>query len=142
MIQNYSAAMESRGTAFAPTFRLPLVSGGAWSETAASISKASSSISHLESALLVLRIDCWWREKRPSAPTLFADELALVLDLIRTSPSAGERSKRLDGQDVRRTLREKTRHYVYHFADDDEETAVVIAVWATERGRGPSLRFG
>lgn len=89
-----------------------------------------------------LRIDAWWRENRPAAPTLFAEELAQVLELLRGSPDAGETYKRLQGQAVRRTLLEKTRHYVYHFVDDDDETVVVIAIWSTERGHGPPLRLG
>jgi plasmid stabilization system protein ParE len=85
-------------------------------------------------------IDTWWRENRPEAPDLFRDELAAVLDLLASSPHAGETYKRLAGHAVRRTLLERTRRYVYHFVADDE-TVLVVAVWGTERGQGPRLRL-
>jgi plasmid stabilization system protein ParE len=85
------------------------------------------------------RADAWWREHRPASPRLFADELGLALDLLSVSPGAGEVYKNLGGRALRRTLLEKTRQYVYHYAED--ETVIVIAIWSTERGHGPPLRF-
>jgi plasmid stabilization system protein ParE len=88
-----------------------------------------------------IRVDDWWRQNRPEAPTLFIDELVAALELLRTSPAAGERYKKLKGHWVRRTLLEKTRQYVYHFANDEEGSVIVLAIWGTERRGGPPLRF-
>ena len=85
------------------------------------------------------RVDAWWREHRPASPRLFADELGFVLELLATSPGAGEVYKNLRGRELRRTLLEKTRHYVYHYAES--ETVIVLAIWSTNRGHGPPLRL-
>lgn len=85
-------------------------------------------------------VDAWWRENRKDAPNLFRDELTGILELLASSPRAGEAYKPLAGRTVRRTLLKRTRRYVYHFVLDDE-TVLVIAVWGTERGQGPPLRL-
>ena len=86
------------------------------------------------------RVDAWWRENRQTSPTLFNEELGRVLNLIGDSAGAGMIYKTLGGREVRRTLLEKTRHYVYHYVAED--AVVVVAIWGTERGNGPPLRVG
>ena len=36
-----------------------------------------------------LTIDTWWRENRPAAPSLFADELVAAFGLLAEGPGAG-----------------------------------------------------
>ena len=84
------------------------------------------------------RANAWWREHRPAAPTLFATELAAALATIRIAPSSGAPYGSHEGLLVRRVLMPKTRFHAYYVVDD--EGALVVSVWNSQRGRGP--RFG
>jgi plasmid stabilization system protein ParE len=83
------------------------------------------------------RIDERWRAERPSAPTLFVDELASAVSLLRTSPDMGVPNRARRGQLVRRVLLEATRYHIYYVVDD--EGIEVLTVWSALRGRGPRL---
>lgn len=86
----------------------------------------------------VARIDAWWRENRPEARHLFADELEVVIALLEVAPDAGEPYETLRNRRVRRALMPKTRHYAYHYIVNDD-VLEIIAIWGTQRGDGPPL---
>jgi plasmid stabilization system protein ParE len=81
------------------------------------------------------RIDAWWRENRPSAPDLFADELEQALGALESSPRLGVRYEPRPG--VRRLLLRQTHYHLYFL--EEEERVYVLAVWSAFRGRGPRL---
>jgi plasmid stabilization system protein ParE len=83
----------------------------------------------------VLAIDSWWREHRPSAPDLFAQELEYALRLLKDVPSLGVGYD--DAKRVRRLLLRKTGHHVYFTRS--AEVLSVVAVWSGRRGHGPPL---
>lgn len=85
------------------------------------------------------RIATRWRTERPSASMLFEDEVDAALDLLESSPEIGVGYTTKKGRLVRRVLLERTHYHLYYEVIDDEELRV-LAVWGTQRGRGP--RFG
>ncbi len=86
----------------------------------------------------VARIGAWWRENRPDAPSLFADELEAVIALLEVAPDAGKPYQTPKRRKVRRVLMPKTRQYAYHFVVRDD-VVEIIAIWGTQRGDGPPL---
>ena len=88
-----------------------------------------------EAQAQVDRIDAWWREHRPAAPSLFAEELEAALRTLSATPAAALRYSPKPG--VRRLLLGRTRHHVY--VVERESKLLVVAVWSAYRGRGPRL---
>jgi plasmid stabilization system protein ParE len=89
----------------------------------------------VEAQAQVERIDAWWREHRPAAPSLFAEELEEALRRLAEAPASTVRYPPRPG--VRRLLLPRTRHHLYVL---EEGTRVhVVAVWSAHRGRGPRL---
>jgi plasmid stabilization system protein ParE len=84
-------------------------------------------------------IDRWWRANRPSAPDLFARELAEAKARIETTPDAGTLFTDRHGVPIRRVLLPRTSHYVYYEVDREADVATIVAVWGTPRGRPPVL---
>ncbi len=82
------------------------------------------------------RIHGWWKENRPYARELFIEELAAMLQQIRSQPGLGARYESA-GAGVRRVLMRRTRYHVYYAQEGDE--VVLVSVWGAERGRGPKL---
>lgn len=88
-----------------------------------------------EAQAQVERIDAWWREHRPAAPSLFVEELEEALHRLAEAPASAVRYPPRPG--VRRLLLPRTRHHLYIL---EEGTRVyVVAVWSAWRGRGPPL---
>jgi plasmid stabilization system protein ParE len=88
-----------------------------------------------EAQAQVDRIDAWWRENRPAAPSLFAEELEAALRVLVETPEAAVRYAPKSG--VRRLLLRRTHH---HLSVIEEPARVyVVAVWSAYRGRGPRL---
>ncbi len=85
------------------------------------------------------RIDEWWRQHRPAAANLFADELAEAVLLLEQSPGVGVRYRSVGGRDVRRVYLLRTRYHVYYWHDSGAERVEVIAIWSAQRGHGPRL---
>lgn len=81
----------------------------------------------------------WWIENRPAAPSLFREELAALLGLLRTAPEAGapHAHRRIKG--VRRAPLPTTRYLVYYSYDARRGEVLVLAVWSALRGRSPRL---
>ncbi|MDC0682589.1 type II toxin-antitoxin system RelE/ParE family toxin [Sorangium atrum] len=81
----------------------------------------------------------WWIENRPAAPSLFREELAALLSLLRTAPEAGapHAHRRIKG--VRRAPLPTSRYLVYYVVDRESGEVLVLAVWSALRGRPPQL---
>jgi plasmid stabilization system protein ParE len=79
-----------------------------------------------------------WRENRPAARSLFAEELRRALDQVRAAPQLGSAYEVIRGREHRRVLMPATRHHVYYRVVDSERVRVV-AIWSAVRGRGPTL---
>ncbi|AUX20594.1 hypothetical protein SOCEGT47_010660 [Sorangium cellulosum] len=79
----------------------------------------------------------WWIENRPAAPSLFREELAALLSLLRTAPEAGAPHAHRRIQGVRRVPLPTSRYLVYYVHDPGAEEVLVLAVWSALRGRPP-----
>ncbi|MFL5345468.1 MAG: type II toxin-antitoxin system RelE/ParE family toxin [Hyalangium sp.] len=87
-----------------------------------------------------LAIDSWWRENRPAAPNLFADELVAALGLLADAPGAGRRypARKIPG--LRRLMLPASRYHVYYVHDSEAGIVHVLAIWSAVRGKEPPLR--
>ena len=85
------------------------------------------------------KIEDWWVANRPSAPTLFTDELEEVFQRICDMPGAGVRWPTARRPTLRRVLMPKTQNHVYFRVDEAKQVVHVLAVWGTPRARGPKL---
>lgn len=88
----------------------------------------------------VRRIDAWWRENRLAAPDLFASDLSQAIRPLRGAPEIGPLREVLPGDGVRRILLRQTQFHAYYRFDFNDDCVVIVALWATQRGRAPSLR--
>jgi plasmid stabilization system protein ParE len=84
--------------------------------------------------------DAWWREHRLAAPSLFADELAGALRLLRKFPGIGAPYPPKAELGVRRVLLSKTRYQLYYAYDQEKGLLGVLAIWSCLRGQPPNLR--
>ena len=82
----------------------------------------------------------WWRENRPSAPGLFAQELAVVQSLLATAPELGRPYHESSIPSLRRLLMKQTRYHVYYVYEAQRGEVVVLAIWSAVCGRAPKLR--
>lgn len=87
----------------------------------------------------VEKTDAWWRENRPDAPRLFAEELAGVCSEILRKPLILRPYRERRGVVIRRWLMRKTERHVYFEADVERGVVTVLRVWGARRGRGPKL---
>jgi plasmid stabilization system protein ParE len=83
------------------------------------------------------RIKTWWRKNRPAAPDLFDEEMAVVVEQIRTMPTTGTIYPASFEVTVHRLLMPKTQNHIYYAVRDNE--IVVLSVWDAPRRRGPKL---
>ena len=79
----------------------------------------------------------WWLENRPAARDLFDEELAEVLENIRTTPALGAAYPAKLGVPVRRVLMKRTKTHVFFAVHG--EVIFVVSVWGAQRRRGPKL---
>ena len=83
-------------------------------------------------------IDTWWRNNRPAAPGLFAEELASCLGLLERAPQIGRVYRRhATVRGLRRVLLRASRYHVYYLERPD--VVAVLAVWHSQRGQLPPL---
>jgi plasmid stabilization system protein ParE len=85
----------------------------------------------------ILRLDAWWRENRPLAPDLFAEELAEAFSVVGEMPALGRPYLSREVAGVRRLLLRTTRHHIYYRIGSD--AVIVLRVWGSVLGRGPAL---
>lgn len=83
----------------------------------------------------VERADAWWRENRPAAPDLFANELDQALIALEVAPGLGLRYAPKPG--IRRLLLQRTSYHLYFLVEANR--VYVVALWSAYRGRGPAL---
>lgn len=82
----------------------------------------------------------WWADRRPEVPSLFVDELASTLGLLRTVPLVGSRYSSIHSYDLRRILLKRSLYHVYYTVQPTQTRVIVRAVWHSARGRKPHLR--
>jgi plasmid stabilization system protein ParE len=85
------------------------------------------------------RIEEWWVEHRPAAPTLFTDELEHVFRVICERSDAGVSWPTSRRPKLRRILMPRTENHVYFQIDADGETVYVLSIWGGPRGATPKL---
>ena len=83
------------------------------------------------------RIKTWWQKNRREALDLFDDEMAAVLEQIRTTPSLGTIYVGRFSATVRRILMPETQNHLYYAIRENE--VVVLSVWGAPRAPGPKL---
>ncbi len=88
-----------------------------------------------EARAQVREIDAWWRENRPAAPNLFAEELEDALGTLAETPALGVRYA--PKPNVCRLLLGRTHYHLY--VTEEAARVYVVAVWSAFRGRGPRL---
>lgn len=84
-------------------------------------------------------IEDWWVANRPSAPTLFTDELEEAFLRICDMPGAGVRWPTARRPTLRRILMPRTQNHVYFRVDEARQVVHVLAVWGAPRGQPPKL---
>lgn len=84
-------------------------------------------------------MDRWWRENRPAAPGLLAQELADARRLLATTPELGAPYVERGDVLVRRLLLRKTQNHVYYEIDRAARVVVIIALWGAPKSEGPTL---
>ena len=87
----------------------------------------------------IRRASDWWDQNRPSARSLFRQELRRAFELILSQPSSGPASFDESARDVRRVLLVRSCYYVYYRLDEAENVVEVLAIWHTSRGDPPNL---
>ena len=87
----------------------------------------------------VTMIDSWWRGNRPSAPTLFSQELAAAVGRLQTIPFVGNVYPASPEPGMRRLLMPRTRYHLHCVVLDQKARVLVHAVWHAKRGHGPLL---
>lgn len=85
------------------------------------------------------KIQEWWTGNRPTARSLFLDELDSAERLLRDNPEAGKFYASARKGVVRRILLSRTEHHVYYRYRADRDELVVLMVWGAPRARGPKL---
>jgi plasmid stabilization system protein ParE len=85
------------------------------------------------------KIEQWWVENRPAAPTLFTDELERTFQYICHVRNAGVRWPTSRRPTLRRILMPRSNNHVYFVIDEPTGTVHVVAVWGAPRGTTPKL---
>ncbi len=88
-------------------------------------------------AFEIERAEHWWVENRLAATDAFRADLKGAFTLLARQPGVGVKvgNTRLSG--VRRLHLGRIRYFVYYRVRNDE--LVVLSVWHSNRGKGPSL---
>jgi plasmid stabilization system protein ParE len=84
----------------------------------------------------IRRISEWWRENRPAAPELFANELAAALETLGHGVLLGVIYP-FQPFPVRRVFLPRSKYHVYYSVEAD--LVKVRAVWHAARGAVPVL---
>ena len=85
------------------------------------------------------KMEAWWVEHRPAAPTLFTDELERTFRQITEVRDAGVRWPTPRRPTLRRVLMPQSNDHVYFLIDEPTATVHVLAVWGAPRGTTPKL---
>ncbi|MBA3506730.1 MAG: type II toxin-antitoxin system RelE/ParE family toxin [Betaproteobacteria bacterium] len=79
----------------------------------------------------------WWRENRLAAPNALREDLKAALNLLPQKPCVGVKvaGSRLSG--TRRLHLGRIRYFVFYRVKGED--LIVLSVWHSSRGRGPSI---
>jgi plasmid stabilization system protein ParE len=86
-----------------------------------------------------IRIEQWWVEHRPAAPTLFTEELERTFRHLCSVANAGVRWPTPRRPTLRRILMRRSGNHVYFLIDEAMDTVRVLAIWGAPRGATPRL---
>ena len=81
----------------------------------------------------------WWKENRPLATTLFADEYRAAVQLLIEVPEAGVVSPSHPGKNIRRLLLRSTKYHLYYRYDAAKPELVILCVWNAIGGKPPKI---
>ena len=81
----------------------------------------------------------WWKENRPLAPTLFADEYKAAVQLLRDVPEAGVVSPDHPGKNIRHVLLRGSKYQLYYRYDATKPEILIVSVWKATRGKPPKI---
>ena len=79
----------------------------------------------------------WWSHNRPSAPTMFLEDLELAFALIEQFPNPGERVSHRRIANLRRVLLSRVQYSLYYCSSEDAAVVEVLALWHSKRGSKP-----
>jgi plasmid stabilization system protein ParE len=85
------------------------------------------------------KIHAWWTDSRPSARSLFLDELSRAEQLLRTNPEVGIVYIVQRSGAIRRILLIESEYHLYYRYVPSRSEIQIIAIWGAIRGRGPRL---
>ncbi|MCK5687754.1 type II toxin-antitoxin system RelE/ParE family toxin [Myxococcota bacterium] len=80
----------------------------------------------------------WWEQNRPAAVSL-KSRLREVFNRIALAPHAAPVYGKYGGVEIRRIRVKTTPYLVYYFVDTAKSEAVIVSLWSSQRGEGPSL---
>lgn len=93
-----------------------------------------------EARLAVREKRAWWQQNRPKAPTLFVEELAVVVAKLRNgTDDSRQRYAARGGKIIWRLLMPKTRNHVYYRIDGVAREVEVLLVWNAIARAGPDV---
>ena len=78
----------------------------------------------------------WWVANRQLAPTMFRDELARVIALLRDTPELGIGVR---GREIRRILLPDSERFIYYRVRARAKRIEIVALWGAARELGPAL---
>jgi plasmid stabilization system protein ParE len=84
-------------------------------------------------------IRAWWLSNRPSAPELFDRELDVAIATLRHAAHSFPAYRAEADSEIRRVLLPRSRYALYYSIAPDDDVVLIVAVWHTARGSGPSL---
>ncbi|MRG92307.1 type II toxin-antitoxin system RelE/ParE family toxin [Polyangium spumosum] len=90
------------------------------------------------SAAQARAVEAWWRDNQGSS-SLFTNELALALRLLKRAPEMGAPYAPRADRGVRRLLLRRTQYHIYYVYDRDKKVIGVLAIWSCLRGKPPKL---
>ena len=88
-------------------------------------------------AFEIERAEHWWVENRPAAPDAFRADLKGAFKLLIRQPGVGVKVGNMRLSGVRRLHLGRIRYFIYYRVKNNE--LVVLSVWHSSRGKGPSL---
>lgn len=85
------------------------------------------------------KIDAWWTDNRPSARSLFLDELGKAERVLRSNPEVGIVYTVQKSGAIRRVLLIESEYHLYYRYVPSRSEILVVAIWGATRKHGPRL---
>lgn len=83
------------------------------------------------------RADTWWRENRLAAANALREDLKAAFNLLPQKPGVGVKVAGAHLSGTRRLHLGRIRYFVFYRVKGEE--LIVLSVWHSSRGRGPSI---